>query len=551
MKSLWRIPDFLDLEYFFIQDKQLEEEQGAAVLRDRDRKLYLDEIAPALDEGAEPGREWLILCWLQERRSLENQAHGGHALLPGRMWYELYGLFWSLFSFLAMASGGGLAWSFLSYSGKQPVNVSLFFLVFVGGQVCVLLALLVLWGYRSLRGLDLRSSLLLSLVNKGLNGFLFKIRRYGLDSMESRKRSQFAAALAAVRTRGKGYGTLFFWPLFLLFQLFGIAFNFGVLGALLVKVASSDLAFGWQSTIQLSSQFVARLVQWIALPWSWLPGSATYPDLGQVEGSRMILKDGFYHLMSSDLVSWWPFLGLAICCYCLLPRIILFAAGTFGRKSSLARISFQRPDHNQLLHRLLSPRLETSPQENVQKIPAAPSVEPGPTPHAIEDNAIPGKSVAEDKEQEIEKEKRKIPAVNGELLVLIPDELFDDCNSAHLEQLCQQAFGYTVGRSLRINGEYSDNALISAQLKQELNSGCKALLILQEAWQPPIQEILRFLQELRGHCDEETVIIVALVGKPDPDTLFTEVKEADLRIWQQKAATLLDPCLQLSPLVGG
>jgi hypothetical protein len=551
MKPLWRIPDFLDLEYFFIQDKHLAEEEGTTVLRDRDRRLYLDEIEPELDEDTEPDREWLIFRWLQERRSRENQEHGGHALMPGRMWYELYGIFWSLFSFLAMGAGAGLAWSFLSYSGKQPVNVSLFLLVFVGLQVCFLFSLLVVWGYRRLRGFDLRSSLLLSLVNKGLNAFLFKVRRYGLDSMESHRRSQFAAALAAVRTRGKGYGTLFFWPLFLLFQLFGIAFNFGVLGVLLVKVASSDLAFGWQSTIQLSSQFVANLVQWIALPWSWLLGAATYPDLGQIEGSRMILKDGFYHLASSDLVSWWPFLCLAIFCYCLLPRILLFAAGTFGRKSSLARISFHRPDHNQLLHRLLSPRLETSLQKKVQQTPSTTPADPGSDPPVVEDKPVSGKAVVEQKEQKKEKENKKIPAVNGELLVLIPDELFGDCNFAHLEQLCRQAFGYTVARSLRINEEHSDNNMIFAQLKQGPDSGCKPLLILQEAWQPPIQEMLRFLRELRLHCDEETPIIVALVGKPDSDTLFTQVTETDLRIWQQKAATLLDPCLQLSPLVGG
>ncbi|HIQ37970.1 MAG TPA: DUF2868 domain-containing protein [Desulfocapsa sulfexigens] len=533
MKSLWRIPDFLDLELFFIQDKQLEKEQGTAALRDRDRNLYLDAIEPDLDEGTEPGREWLLYRWLQERRSLENQKYDGHALLPGRMWYELYGLFWSFFSFLAMASGAGLAWSFLSYTGAQPVNVSLFFLVFVGLQVCVLLFLLLVFAYRRVRGLDLRSSLLLSLVNKGLNGFLFKIRKYGLSRMESRRRSQFAAALAAVRTRGKGYGALFSWPLFLLFQLFGIAFNCGVLGVLLVKVASSDLAFGWQSTIQLSSEFVARLVQWIAVPWSWMLGSATYPDVNQVEGSRMILKDGFYHLASSDLVSWWPFLALSICCYCLLPRMVLFAAGTFGRKKSLARISFHRPDHNQLLHRLLSPRLETSPK----KIAAASPL----TAPAYQEDVL-----------QAEEGKKRIPAqknVNGKLLALIPDELFDDVDPARLEQFCQQDFGYTVGRTLRINEEYSDNRMIFNQIKEGADLNCPALLILQEAWQPPIQEVLRFLRELRLHCDEETHIIVALVGKPDPDTLFTRVADTDLHIWQQKIATLLDPCLQLSPLV--
>jgi len=531
MKSLWRIPDFLDLELFFIQDKQLEEEQGVTVLRDRDRKLYLEEIAPLLDEGAEPKREWLIHRWLQERRSIENQSHGGQALLPGRMWYELYGLFWSLFSFLAMISGAGLAWSFLSYSGAQPVNVSLFFLVFVGFQVVFLFLLLLLFCYRKIRGLDLRSSLLLSLVNRGLNAFLFKIRKYGMDSMESNKRSQFAAALAAVRTRGKGYGTLFSWPLFLLLQLFGIAFNCGVLGVLLIKVASSDLAFGWQSTIQLSSGFVARLVQWIALPWSWLLGEASYPNIAQIEGSRMVLKDGFYHLTSSDLVSWWPFLCLAICCYCLLPRVALFIAGSIGRNGSLSRISLYRPDHNQLLHRLLSPRLETRLHKEQERSPV-----------------VPAPSVSESGPTEQKQVKEEQHPINGELLALIPDELFEDCNAAELERYCLQSFGYKPGRTLRIDAEDS-NASLFAQLKKNNVATCPPLLILQEAWQPPIQEMLRFLKELRLYCGEETVIIVALIGKPQPDTLFTEVSDMDLLIWQQKTASLLDPCLQVAALV--
>jgi hypothetical protein len=533
MKSLWRIPDFLDLEFFFLQDKQLEEEQGTAALRDRDRSLYLDAITPDLDEGVEPDREWLIYRWLQERRSLEIKKYDGHALLPGRMWYELYGLFWSLFSFLAMASGAGLAWSFLNYSGAQPVNVSLFFLVFVGFQVCILLFLLMVFAYRRVRGQDLRASLLLSLISKGLNGLLFKIRKYGLNSMEGQRRSQFAAALGAVRTRGKGYGALFSWPLFLLLQLFGIAFNCGVLGVLLVKVASSDLAFGWQSTIQVSSEFVVRLVGWIAAPWSWLTGSATYPDLKQIEGSRLILKDGFYHLTSSDLVSWWPFLALSICCYCLLPRVILFVAGTFGRSKSLACISFNRPDYNQLLHRLLSPRLETSQKKTAKSTPVNTHIYPRDT-FPIEEN---------------EKQFPQRKNIIGELQALIPDELFADVDSARLEQLCQQDFGYTVGRTLRINEEESNNSTIFSHIKQGDESSCSPLLVLQEAWQPPIQEMLRFLKELRIHCDEETHIIVALVGKPGPDTLFTRVADTDLQIWQQKISTLLDPYLQVSPLV--
>lgn len=545
MRQLWRIPDFLDLEYFFARDQKLAEEEGASVLRERDRALYLEEIEVELT-GAEPEREWLIYRWLQVRRSRENLAQGGQALLPGRMWYELYGLFWSLFSFLAVAAGAGLAYSFLSYSGKQPVNVSSFMLFFVGFQTLLLLFLLAAWIYRSLRGVDLRSSLLLSLVNTALNALLFKIRRYGLDSMAAGQREQFAAAFTAVRARGKGYGAIFFWPLFLLFQLFGVAFNCGVLGSVLVKVAGTDLAFGWQSTIQLSAEFVSRLVQWLAFPWSWvLPASTSYPSLAQIEGSRMILKEGIYHLASEDLVSWWPFLCLAIFSYCLLPRIFLFVAGTVGRNRSLARISFRRVDHNQLVHRLLTPRLETRPVAAVQ--PAAAPVKDFPVgkKEEVAVETPPPVSV----EQEEVSEVKTTPAVNGTLLALIPDELFADCDLHELERHCHHAFGYGVGAAIRINEESSDTRALLVRLGESSVSACQPLLILQEAWQPPIREMLRLLQEIRETCGDETPIIVALVGRPRPETLFTCASVSDLHIWQQKTAVLGDPYLQVSPLV--
>ena len=525
MKQNWRIPDFLDLEYFFAGDKLLAEEQGESVLRDRDRKLYLDSIGGE-DGDVSPDREWLIFRWLQERRSSENQDQGEQALLPGRMWYELYGLFWSVCSFLAFAAGAGICYSYLSYSGEQPVNVSLFFFVFIGCQVLALFFLPVAWLLRRIRGRDLRSSLFLSIVNNGLNRFLSRIRKTGFDTMGSMRRQQFTASLATVRTRGKGYGTLFFWPLFLLFQLFGIAFNFGALGALFLKVASADLAFGWQSTIQLSSEFVAQWVGWIALPWSWFLGSSSFPDLAQIEGSRMVLKDGFYHLTSADLVSWWPFLCLAICCYCLLPRIILFVFGSVARKRVLARVSFARAEHNQLVHRLLTPRLHTTIESDVRKNePEESVVEAGQT-----------------------KTVRKV-SVNGELMALVPDEIFDDCSQAELAMYCRQQFGYKLLDLLRIHDQNSADNNIFSSLTGEKSLICSPLLVLQEAWQPPIKEMLRFLQELRENCETETHIIVALIGKPKADTLFTPVTENDLYMWRQKIAMLNDPSLQVSVLV--
>ncbi len=521
MKKQWRIPDFIDLEYFFFLDSKLAEEEGEEVLRDRDRAMYLEEFGSDA-EVTESDRENLLYRWLQRRRERENSARNGQAPLPGRMWYELYGLFWAFCSFFALFSGTGIAYSFLAYSGKQPVNVSSFFLFFVIFQFGILAVLLLIWGYRRACGFDLGSSLLLSFVSRGLNSFLFKIRRFSFEGMDEGRKAAFAASLAAVHNRANGYGTLFLWPLFLLFQLFGIAFNCGVLGAVLVKVATSDLAFGWQSTIQLSTRFVSDLVEWIALPWSWLLGAFSYPDMYQIEGSRMILKDGFYHLVSTDLVSWWPFLCLSVFCYCLVPRMLLFVAGILGRSRALSKVSLRRVEHNQLLHRLLSPRLKTGIQENTIKRERAENV--------------------------VEPEHRvKAHSIHGSLLALVPEELFADCDQSELEKFSRQAFGYNVADVLSFHsGDVKDQ--IFQHLKHDEEISCPPLLILQEAWQAPIQETLSFLSRLRKQCDEETHIIIALIGKPQKDTLFTIVTDMDLRIWKEKLASLKDRSLQVSQL---
>ena len=527
MKQRWHISDFLDLEYFFIRDRKLAEEKGEGVLLERDRNLYLEEIEPDVT-GFDRDREWLIYRWLQARRRRESQARP-EVLLPGLVWSSL-SLYGPLVIFLVMAiSGAGLAYSALSYSGKEPVNVSLFFLLFVVFQILLLISLLLVWTFRRVRGRDLRSSYGLSLANKVLSLF-FKPWKHGLDG---RQRSQFATTLAAVRARGKGYGSLFLWPPFLLLQISGMAFNFGVLGALLVKVAITDLAFGWQSTIQISSPLISTFVQGVALPWSWLLGSFTYPSLAQIEGSRMILKEGMYHLASADLASWWPFLSLAIFCYCLLPRILLFGVGFVGCKRALSKVSFQRTDYNQLLHRLRTPRFEVGIRNREPVSPSTKVV------------SLPGKkSVVKERPAE----EAQGVALSGSLVALIPDELFAECDLQELDLLCRQAFGYGVQERIRINDEEGDHSLIFANLKSRPGS-CPPLFILQEAWQPPIQEMLIFIRELRNICDDETPIIVALVGKPEPETIFTGVTETDLLIWRQKTATLGDLCLQVSPLV--
>ena len=74
------------------------------------------------------------------------------------------------------------------------------------------------------------------------------------------------------------------------------------------------------------------------------------------------------------------------------------------------------------------------------------------------------------------------------------------------------------------------------------------LLLVQEAWQPPIRENLRFIQDLRTISGDRTMIWVGLIGRPGQDTVFTRATEEEYGVWQQRLKALGDPYLGMERL---
>jgi hypothetical protein len=75
------------------------------------------------------------------------------------------------------------------------------------------------------------------------------------------------------------------------------------------------------------------------------------------------------------------------------------------------------------------------------------------------------------------------------------------------------------------------------------------VLVLQEAWQPPIREMLLFLKRLRRRLGAKAQIVVALIGKPDTQSIFTQPREEDRQIWKHRIDALGDPYLGVERLV--
>jgi hypothetical protein len=509
MKLRWQIKDIIDLEYFLGKDAPSE----------TDRNIYLEHIRPLTEADSKRSTPRFILRqWLDYRRASEKASE---AVLPGEAFDEIHQLLCYLLMIAGIAAGGGLAFSLLTYKGTEPLNVSLYLGAIVGVQLLLLLFLLSVLMFGMFRRSAARAPLIYSFLGSILVKMVMTIRDRAMKKLSAAQRGSLEAAVGLAKGKKTVYGNLFYLPLFIMAQLFGMGFNIGVLGATLLRVIGADIAFGWQSTVQLSPNLVYQAVRLIALPWSWfVESSVAHPTLAQIEGSRMILKDGIWRLATSDLVSWWPFLCFAVLCYGFLPRLILFISALIIQYRSLGRLTFNHSVCNNLLRRMETPVVSVkSDQVDIKK------------------------QISFQEHQPIEK-PLKINPDDPKAVVLISDDIFEQCDDDMLKQLIEKNIGsYQIVRKIRIGADKL------ADKKKIADLGHVNVLILQEAWQPPIKEILLFLQEIRKTIGDKSGIGVMMIGRPKPLTIFTPVNEENFKIWLQKISSLADPYLSAERLV--
>jgi hypothetical protein len=312
---------------------------------------------------------------------------------------------------------------------------------------------------------------------------------------------------------------LFTWPLFVQAQLFGIAFNVGLLLVTLFKITTVDLAFGWQTTLQLGAEGLNSVVQLLALPWSWLmPGELASPTLAQIEGSRIILKEGIYHLATENLTSWWPFLLLSLLCYGLLPRLILLLFGIFAARRNGRRFLNQRKFHT------ISKRMQTplvSSQAPAEK-------RFGEVPFAEQKSTAASRI----------KEKEKIV----KCVVLIPDELHDTFGHDEMVRLLQPNC-FQAREKRHLFKSYEDDQRLLEQIGQEK----EGVVVLVEAWMPPIQEHLLFLEKLSQRLDRKAQLAVGLLGKPGSEGNITLPGRDAARLWKEKLYQCCDTAIIFEP----
>ena len=545
MMPRWNLADLLDLEYLFGCDETIRQQEGEQPLVKRDRIIYLAKIAPKLKDSINPRPQELVHRWLKvrQRNPAGNGENGQDILLPGTVWREVSVLLYWLALLLGILSGLGLAGAFLVYSGRAPLNVSAFLGIFIGLQLMLLLGQCLFLVLRRIKQTDLQASALYALLMRLVAGAADWVHSRARRSLRAEQRLNFAALLGRLRSR-REQAPLFIWPVFFLLQLAAIGFNLGVLGLTLAKVVFSDMAFGWQSSLQLSATQVAEGVRLMALPWGWLlPEGVGYPSLAQVEGTQIILKDGIYHLATQDLVSWWPFLCMALVVYGLLPRLLLLAGGITQYRRQLDGLEPRSPETRRLLQRMTTPQLEAG-GERVNDA------------HLRRSSEIPHEDVSlarmeEEATQRQEAAPGAPPAgLRLQRLILVPEELLEFLDKETLQQKVAAATGPGEAQVQALPFSTSGERKLLAQIETAYKaSQLDEIVLVQEAWMPPLQETNNLLKELRKASDSATPITIFLLGKAQGSERLTPALPEHAAIWRKKMQALADPSLDTRTLM--
>ena len=258
----------------------------------------------------EESRSTTILKWLHATRASDTaSAKTGLRAATTESWIR------AGYLAVSLLAGVGASAALLRYGGERLINVSAYLGILVGGQILMLVALVISsWWFSSRRGI--REALFLP-------AFL--------------RETPNPISLPAWR-----------WRLFTTFQWGGVLFNLGVLSATLWKVLTFDLAFGWATTLQVETETIHSLVQALSLPW----GGWAAPTATQIQNSRIVLLEGFSSVDPASTAAWWPFLLLCVTAYGLLPRFMLAVFGMIRTQNILKGFRFSSPEIEHLYQRL-------------------------------------------------------------------------------------------------------------------------------------------------------------------------------------------------------
>jgi len=326
--------------------------------------------------------------------------------------------------------------------------------------------------------------------------------------------------------RHRLYSAVERWVLLGLTQRFGLAFNAGALAVCLYLITFSDLAFAWNTTLQVESVSFHKLLKAIAAPWVYIY-PAGLPSLNLVEMIRYFRIEGQYQVPGAmgrtvDPVAvggWWTFLVFSIIFYGLIPRLVALVFTQLKLSRTLHKLPLNTADYDALYDRLTVPRVEMhAPKPELE---------------------IRSEHIGEITGENIYPEK-------GPCLVVLWRDIALDPVAA--VDLIKSRFNWDCKETLTAGGfDFSIDKNTYSQLTSDKQDKTP-ILVLVESWEVPDRSILHFLEAVRKSTLPERPLIIGLVNtersgkaiQPDHD---------DWQSWRDILLKVEDPYLRIESMV--
>ncbi len=256
----------------------------------------------------------LLLEWSDENQFRVTEE------LKSKSYISYLSQFSSLLGLIFFITGFFVGLGLLSYSGEAPVNIIYFLLI---AMVLPLFSMLLS---------------LLSMFTKGSVADFFS-HLFPLHWIE--KIFSYLPFIKRVDIPDKPFSLeLSKWLFIERIQLLSLIFSFGLLISLLLIVVVKDIAFGWSTTLQISSETFQSIVSSIGIFWENIFPDAI-PSLDLVEVSHYFRLgeriDGNMIHNADKLGAWWKFLAMVTVVYAIGFRFLLWIISRFGFKKQLER----------------------------------------------------------------------------------------------------------------------------------------------------------------------------------------------------------------------
>ena len=521
-RGTWLLEDLIDFDF------ALESEAKVGNLSGHEHRelflKYLSEKNLSLDHAPEISRSAAFQYWLEGQRKKPPLA----SALPGNIFARAIRFPRISLFFFALASGCLLSATLLRYDGTQPTNVAGYLSILLGGQ---LLLLILATGSLILRRLGILSwenGVIGPSIHFGLSQIVAWIQKKTLEHGAAETRLRLRAFMGSIGKKHFQYQSIILGTVASLIQAFGIWFNVAAIATTLLLVTVSDRAFGWQSTLDLSSDEVHNITSFIAMPWSFIAPTGA-PSLSEIEGSRIFLKDGIRTLTNDNLVSWWPFLVCALVAYGLIPRLCLWLFTSYFIKNQLKNVGFNSLNCDRLWESMVTRELRTKGDHVVKE-------ENAPTPLSERDDSPPPVT-------------KKVVKQEQSAIVIVEPDLAKRIDRAKTDSAIHGNISWTISKWIRLPDEtqtWSDFWELIEPLRNEKHF--ERIVLVQEAFQPPIRESIEWLQQLRATQPSTGKMMIFLVGRPQDAGRRKEVCETNQRVWEQSINALNDANLGVSSL---